>query len=224
MLSANGRRFQANPPLFVAQRLRAMLESRDIEVRRAARAKRAPGSAQSIATARSAPIASLVRHTNQTSDNYYAEMLVKGLGARLGGFGSTVAGTAVIKRFLSALGVSANVLDGSGLSRGDAVSPEAVVRLLRAARKKPWFDAFYRSLPLAGRSGTLRKRMRGTSAAGRCRAKTGTLIGISALAGYCRSLRNHTIAFAIIMNGIDVARARRSQDRIAAALAAYSGG
>jgi D-alanyl-D-alanine carboxypeptidase/D-alanyl-D-alanine-endopeptidase (penicillin-binding protein 4) len=89
--------------------------------------------------------------------------------------------------------------------------------------KEPWFDSFYRSLPLAGRTGTLRKRMRGTAAHGRCRAKTGTLVGVSALAGYCRSANRHRLAFAVLMNRVNVFSARRAQDRIAAALASYSG-
>jgi D-alanyl-D-alanine carboxypeptidase/D-alanyl-D-alanine-endopeptidase (penicillin-binding protein 4) len=98
-----------------------------------------------------------------------------------------------------------------------------VGRLLIGAVKKTWFGSFYRSLPLAGVSGTLKKRMRGTAAAGRCRAKTGTLVAVSALAGYCRARTGHRIAFAILMNGVDIGTAHRAQDRIAATLAAYRG-
>jgi serine-type D-Ala-D-Ala carboxypeptidase/endopeptidase (penicillin-binding protein 4) len=94
---------------------------------------------------------------------------------------------------------------------------------LLQARSEPWFGSLYQSLPLAGVSGTLRKRMRGTAAAGRCRAKTGTLIGVSALAGYCRSRSGHQIAFAVLMNRVSIWRAHRAQDRIAASLAAYRG-
>jgi len=115
------------------------------------------------------------------------------------------------------------VVDGSGLSRANSISPRAVGRLLVAAQDKPWFDAFYRSLPLAATSGTLKKRMRKTAAAGRCRAKTGTLIRVSALAGYCRSASGDRIVFALLMNRVNVYAARRAQDRAAAALAAYKG-
>jgi serine-type D-Ala-D-Ala carboxypeptidase/endopeptidase (penicillin-binding protein 4) len=211
--------FQSNPPKFVAERLRAWLDARGVEVARSARPGKAPGSAELIASVRSPSIASLVRATNQPSDNYYAETLLKGLGARFAGSGSTAAGAGVVRSFQKTLGVSSSVLDGSGLSRGDAISPRAVGRLLIAARQRPWFGSFYRSLPLAGHSGTLRKRMRRTAAAGRCRAKTGTLIGVSSLAGYCRSRGGRNFVFAMLMNGVNVARARAAQDRIAAALA-----
>ena len=211
--------FQGNPPRFVAQRFDAWLDARGVDVERGARDGRTPGTAELVASVRSPSLATLVRSTNQPSNNYYAEMLLKGLGARFGESGSTAAGASVVARFQKSIGASSRVLDGSGLSRGDAISPQAVGRLLLAAKERPWFDSFYRSLPLAGRSGTLRKRMRGTAAAGRCRAKTGTLIGVSALAGYCRARSNREFAFALLMNGVNVARARAAQDRIAAALA-----
>jgi serine-type D-Ala-D-Ala carboxypeptidase/endopeptidase (penicillin-binding protein 4) len=215
-----GRGFQRNPPLFVAQRFRAALASRGVKVKRAARAGDAPDDARKLGTANSPALSTLVRHTNQVSDNYFAETLLKGLGARFSGSGSTTAGTAVVNRFVTEIGARSTARDGSGLSRGNAVSPRTVGRLLLDAQSEPWFDSFYRSLPLAGHSGTLRKRMRGSAANGRCRAKTGTLIGVSALAGYCRSRAGRRIVFALLMNGVSVYSARRTQDRIAAALAA----
>jgi D-alanyl-D-alanine carboxypeptidase/D-alanyl-D-alanine-endopeptidase (penicillin-binding protein 4) len=215
--------FQRDPPRFVAERFRAALRSRGIKVLRSGRAGAAPGTLPSIASVPSPTLAALVRRTNQISDNYFAETLLKGLGARFAQGGTTLAGTAVVRSFEKQLGVSSSVLDGSGLSRGDGVSPSTVGRLLLSVDEEPWFGSFYRSLPLAARSGTLRKRMRGTAASGRCRAKTGTLIGVSALAGYCRSRANHRIAFALLMNGTAVWSARAVQDRIAASLASYRG-
>jgi D-alanyl-D-alanine carboxypeptidase/D-alanyl-D-alanine-endopeptidase (penicillin-binding protein 4) len=210
--------FQANPPAFVAQRMDAWLDLRGVDVARAPRAGNTPRSAEQVTSVRSPSIAALVRRTNQVSDNYYAETLLKGLGARFAGAGSTNAGASVVRRFQQELGVDSAVLDGSGLSRGNAISPRGVGRLLSSARQRAWFDSFYRSLPLAGRTGTLRKRMRGTAAVGRCRAKTGTLRNVSALAGYCRARHGRRFVFALLMNGVNVYRARLAQDRIAAAL------
>jgi D-alanyl-D-alanine carboxypeptidase/D-alanyl-D-alanine-endopeptidase (penicillin-binding protein 4) len=208
-----------NSPTLVAERLRRLLDARGILIERSARRGRTPRSSATIASVSSPPLSALVRHTNQVSDNYYAEMLLKGLAVHFGGTGSTAAGLNAVRRFEQAIGVSSIVRDGSGLSRQNAISPHQVGRLLMSARRRPWFDPFYRSLPLAGRTGTLRDRMRNTAAAGRCRAKTGTLRGVSGLAGYCRSRSGRQFVFALLMNGVNLYRARAAQDRIAAALA-----
>jgi serine-type D-Ala-D-Ala carboxypeptidase/endopeptidase (penicillin-binding protein 4) len=218
-----GHGFQRSPPGFVAARMQAKLESVGVPVAGGSDSGVAPAGAQVIATVWSPPLAALVRHMNTVSDNYYAEILVKALGAGYGTGGTTERGAAVVRAFESERGISSRVVDGSGLSRGNAVSPRMIGRLLVQAPRESWYDAFYSSLPLAGVSGTLKKRMRGTAAAGRCRAKTGTLIGVSALAGYCRSRSRHRIAFAILMNRVSIWRAHRTQDRIAATLAAYRG-
>jgi D-alanyl-D-alanine carboxypeptidase/D-alanyl-D-alanine-endopeptidase (penicillin-binding protein 4) len=217
------RGWQRDPAGFAAERLRVILRGAEVDVERRGRGGRAPAGATPLATVESAPLEALVRHTNQVSDNYYAETLLKGLGARSGGAGSTLAGARVAARFAREHGFRARAKDGSGLSRANSISPRGVGRLLLEAQDEPWFDPFYRSLPLAGKSGTLHKRMRGTPAAGNCRAKTGTLSGVSALAGYCRSRSGRRLAFSLLMNGVNVWTARRVQDRIAAELARYSG-
>ena len=176
-----------------------------------------------VATVESPPLRTIVRHTNHVSDNYFAEMLLKGVGARAGGAGTTAAGAGVARAYARETGFSPTVADGSGLSRANLVAPRDVGRLLLDARTQPWFDAFYKSLPLAGKSGTLDKRMRGTRASGRCRAKTGTLSDVSALAGYCRAPDGDALTFALLMNHVSVSRGRRAQDRIASLLASYTG-
>jgi D-alanyl-D-alanine carboxypeptidase/D-alanyl-D-alanine-endopeptidase (penicillin-binding protein 4) len=218
-----GRGFQSDPPSFAAGRMESKLKSIGVTVERQFGSGVTPVGAQVVATTWSQPLAALVRHMNTLSDNYYAEMLIKALGAGYGSGGTTERGAAVVQAFESERGISSRVVDGSGLSLGDAVSPRMIGRLLAQAPREPWFNAFYSSLPLAGVSGTLDNRMRGTAAAGRCRAKTGTLIGVSALAGYCRSRSGHRLVFAILMNRVSIWGARRTQDRIAATLAAYRG-
>jgi D-alanyl-D-alanine carboxypeptidase/D-alanyl-D-alanine-endopeptidase (penicillin-binding protein 4) len=218
-----GHGFQPAPAKFVAARLTAKLEALGVTIAAGPRAGTAPPGAGTLAVVSSPPLASLVRHMNVVSDNYYAETLIKGLGAQFGGAGTTGAGAAVVRAFVRRQGFSSSVVDGSGLSRANSVSPRGIGRLLTKVPAQPWFDAFYRSLPVAGISGTLKKRMRGTVAAGRCRAKTGTLIAVSALAGYCRAKGGHLIAFAVLMNRVNIWTARRAQDRIAATLAAYRG-
>jgi D-alanyl-D-alanine carboxypeptidase/D-alanyl-D-alanine-endopeptidase (penicillin-binding protein 4) len=223
LLRPYGLGFQTDPPRFVAARFAAKLKAVGVTANGGSRPGVAPSQATILATIWSPMLAALVKHMNTSSDNYYAETLIKAIGAAYGAGGTTAMGVSVVRDFSRELGFSSRAVDGSGLSYGNAVSPSSIGRLLTGALGKPWFDAYYRSLPLAGVSGTLRKRMRGTAAAGRCRAKTGTLISVSALAGYCRSRSGHRIAFAILMNRVNVWSAHRAQDRIAATLAAYRG-
>jgi D-alanyl-D-alanine carboxypeptidase/D-alanyl-D-alanine-endopeptidase (penicillin-binding protein 4) len=118
-------------------------------------------------------------------------------------------------------GAHPRMVDGSGLSRANVTTTHDVVDLLAGMDGTDVADEFATSLAVAGVSGTLRKRMRGSAARGRCRAKTGTLIGVSALAGYCDARGGARVAFAILMTGVTVAGAHPLQDRMAAALARY---
>ena len=162
----------------------------------------------------------MARVTNLNSNNFFAEMLVKVLGATKGRGGSTKAGTRVVREFAASLGASVDPIDGSGLTYTNRASAEAIARLLVNARAKEWWGPFYRSLPIAGREGTVVYRMRGTAAEGRCRTKTGTLTGVSALSGYCFNRSGRRFAFSILMNGVsDTYSARSAQDRIAAMVA-----
>ncbi len=165
-------------------------------------------------------IAALAAATNVPSDNFYAEMLLKLLGADAGAGGTSPAGLAVLRSALAELGVRATVADGSGLSRGNRVAPDQVVKLLTVMHASPLAASYEGSLAVVGRSGTVRKRMRGTPAAGACSAKTGTLTGVSALSGVCR-VGGRTLAFSIISNGVYSPAAKRREDRMVAAIARY---
>lgn len=216
------RRFQARPALYAAQRLVGALRARHVTVTGATTTGTTPVTATVVDSTPSPPISSLIARTNAPSDNYLAETLLKVLGARLGGAGTTPAGAGVVRAQLARLGVAATVVDGSGLSRADQVAPRQVVNLLRAVDAAEQGPLFAGSLALAGRSGTLAKRMRGTSASGACRAKTGTLRGVSGLAGICDTPTGDRVAFAFLMNGVNIYAARRLQDRMTVALAQYA--
>jgi D-alanyl-D-alanine carboxypeptidase/D-alanyl-D-alanine-endopeptidase (penicillin-binding protein 4) len=153
-----------------------------------------------------------------------AETLIKVLGVRLRSDGSTAAGAAAVGDAMANLGVATRVVDGSGLSRMDRTSPAAVVTLLRHMAGEPAGPALDASLAVAGRTGTLQHRMRGTAAQDRCHAKTGTLRDVSALAGYCMTTGGAHVAFAFLMNRTSYISARRVQDRMTATLARYSPG
>ncbi len=210
--------WQNRPARFAAAAFAKQLRHLGVDVAGRARPGVTPAGAVPVADWRSAPVNDLLRLMNQPSDNFMAETLVKVLGAQFGTGGSTAAGTQVVRDEMAQLGLSPQVVDGSGLSRGDRTSARDVVGLLTALDGDASFTG---SLAVAGRNGTLSTRMRGTVAQDRCRAKTGTLRDVSALAGYCTTTRGANVAFAFLMNYVSPWNARVLQDRMAIALARY---
>ena len=158
------------------------------------------------------------------SDNLYAESMFFQLAATVGKRPATAAhARQVIKNTVTKAGVTGipyRIADGSGLSLYNYVTPELMVRLLRYAYlKRDIMAALYPALPVAGVDGTLKKRMKGGPAQGNVHAKTGTLSGISSLAGYCRAANQHLLAFCIINQGImKNAEVRDFQDKVCEAL------
>jgi D-alanyl-D-alanine carboxypeptidase/D-alanyl-D-alanine-endopeptidase (penicillin-binding protein 4) len=206
-----------------ARRLARALKARGVKVTGGARAGLTPIGARPLTTLASPTVAALVRLTLVPSDNFLAETLLKDLGASFGGAGTTAAGVGVVRAQAAAFGLRPAIVDGSGLSRADRTSPRQVVGLLAAMHARPLGPAFEGALAVAGRTGTIARRMRRTAAQDRCHAKTGTLIGVSALAGVCRAIGGHAIAFAVLTTGSTLWRAHRAQDRIAALAARYDG-
>jgi serine-type D-Ala-D-Ala carboxypeptidase/endopeptidase (penicillin-binding protein 4) len=157
-------------------------------------------SGTTLALVRSPRLADLIRTTNQSSNNLYAESLVNWLG-RQGGKGDTSheRGRSVMTQELQKLGLRVDevaIADGSGLSRHNLITPSAQVKLLQAMAA----DATFRSsLPVAGRSGGLRSRFVGTSLVDKLQAKTGSMSGIMALTGYLTGPDERV--FSIIING-----------------------
>ena len=189
---------------------------------RALRAPSAPPAAPRPLVKVSSPtMARLAALTNKPSDNFFAEMLVKDLALQANGKGTTKAGTRLAAGFARRLGAGpAGLTDGSGLSRGNRASPERVANLLLAMRKRDEFTAFNSSLSVAGRDGTLGPRMRGGAAQGRCRGKTGTISGVTAVSGYCTARSGQVYVYSILMNGVNAFGGRAIQDRMLNAIAA----
>ncbi len=214
--------FAADPAKLAAAKLARALRRAGIAIRTAPALRAAPAEATTLATVRSPTMTQLVETTDVYSDNFFAEMLIKLIGAHFGAAGSTHAGAAVVERFARAHGSGVNAVDGSGLTRSNRASPLQVVRLLLAMREDPVGDQFVQDLALAGRTGTVASRMHGTAANGHCRTKTGTLTGVSNLSGYCFNRDGKVMAFSILMGSVrSLALAHLEQDRIAAAIAAY---
>ena len=141
------------------------------------------------------------------SDNLYAEATFFQLAAAEGQRPAKAKNAAnAVKRLIQKVGLAPSnyrIADGSGLSLYNYVSPELMTRLLRYAwRNKNISDCLLPTLPVAGVDGTLQGRMKKTKAEGNVHAKTGTLTGISSLAGYCTSPEGHELCFAIINQGV----------------------
>lgn len=154
------------------------------------------------------------------SDNLYAESMFYQIGAASGNQPATAhSARSVMNRLIEKVGLDPkryNIADGSGLSLYNYVTAELEVRLLRYAFKNNnIYLHLHPSLPQAGTDGTLRKRMTSPFTQGNVYAKTGTLSGISSLAGYCTAANGHRLAFAIINQGLLHGRNGRSfQDRV----------
>jgi len=208
-----------SPPADAAERFAAWLNIAGIEVQRGGGERVAPSGARELARIASPPVRALINATNRPSDNFYAEMLFKALGARLTGAGTHQAGQVVVRGEMKELGLNPTVSDGSGLSRTNRTTPRQVVRLFEKAVDTGIAADLRASLAVAGRTGTLSRRMRDTPAEGSCAAKTGTLRGVSALAGICVTGAGDDVAFAFLLNGVNTFSAKRIEDRMTAAIA-----
>lgn len=219
LASETGSAFQRRPPQFAAKQLARALKSIGVRLERKAVAGVATRRAKPLAAVQSLPMARLLRITNKLSDNFFAETLTKHLDAAPGRPGTTAGGSAAAVAFARRYGATLRLVDGSGLARGNVAAPRGVTRFLRGMRRHSEFRTFHDSLAVPGEYGTLQERR--TSR--RCRAKTGTISGISALSGYCRARSGDLIAFSFLMNGVgwNYDRARRLQDRMTRALARY---
>lgn len=159
----------------------------------------------------SLPLIEDVRVTNKTSQNLHAELDFR-LAGKLGGFtGSFAGGSAAIKQFLLQAGVKEDefvLLDGSGLSRRDLVTPRAVVTLLTYASRQSWGTAFESSLPISAVDGSLADRFLNTPAAGLIHAKTGTLSHVNALSGYGQTVLGRRFVFSIFCNNHNLGSAK----------------
>lgn len=178
-----------------------------------------------LATRRSPPLDSILRAFQKPSQNQIGEVLLKTLGLERNGAGRSDSGLVVVTRQLAEWGVDSNAAalrDGSGLSRHNFLTPEAIVRVLDAMQRRPDFDVYLHALPVAGVDGTIRERMRGTDAEGRLRAKTGTLNRVRALSGYVTTADGRHLLVSVLVNNHTTPG--REVERVQDAIASYLAG
>lgn len=210
------------PAEYAAHRLALALRADHVSVSAKPAAAGAPPGASTLASVSSPTLSQLLSLMLPPSDNFFAETLVKDLGARFGGAGTTAAGASVVRSTISSLlGIDPHIVDGSGLSREDLTAPEQVVSLLRYLSTNATGAVIRDALAVAGHTGTLSDRMLHSAATGRCRAKTGTLTEVSNLAGYCEAANGHLVAFAFFDDAIAIETAHVLQDNMAISIARY---
>jgi serine-type D-Ala-D-Ala carboxypeptidase/endopeptidase (penicillin-binding protein 4) len=166
---------------------------------------------------------------NKDSDNLSAEMLIYSMAYNDSGAPSVAEdGLVALKRLIDSLGFNSgdySIADGSGVSHYNLVSAELILETLKYFyyERKDLFPFFYNSMAIAGVDGTLKNRMKGTSAQNNVHAKTGTLNGVSNLSGYVTAKNGHLLAFSImIQNYVDESsKARSFQNKICELLAEY---
>lgn len=224
-----------DPAQFAAQTLRAALERRGVAVSGSAIAEHLypndiadlaqapeplPLTGIELARRLSAPLIDDLRITAKVSQNLHAELALRAVGRARRNVGSFEAGMAEMQTFLAEAGIDPagyNLLDGSGLSRLDLVTPSTVLKLLRYMYASPAREQWLSLLPVAAQDGTLSSRFGSTAAAGRVYAKTGTLSHVSALSGYLQRPDATWVAFAILVNnygGRSANEVRGVMDRI----------
>lgn len=193
------------PTLFAATLLTEALGRQGVTLRDTATASRSPlpASLRALASVRGPGVAEQIRVINKESQNLHAETLLRRIGLAAYKDASVEASLRARESFLKAQGVRFEdnaMYDGSGLSRSDLVTARSLVDLLAAMDRHPHAKAFRDSLPVGGLDGTLKRRMAGTTAAGRVFAKTGSLSHVNALAGYIESVSGRRLVFSIVVN------------------------
>lgn len=210
------------PAVFAAHELALTLRSMGVRIAAAGRSRRTPSHGTQLAQVLSPPLSVLVRLMDVPSDDLIADMLAKQLGARLLGSGTLTAGAEEISQALSAsYRLHPTIYDGSGLDRADQTTPAQVVGLLRKVWNTPTGALLHAALPVVGRQGTVQGIGVHTPAEGRCVAKTGTLDGVTNLAGYCHSRGGATLAFALFVDGPSNYESIPVLSRVVGAVARY---
>ena len=202
---------QHDPDAAYVAALAEALRARGITVARQPASAWNDEHSDSLFTMVSAPLSEILPAILKPSQNQIAEVFLRTIGLEGTGVGTADSGRRVIERQFADWKIPPDgfvVRDGSGLSRNDLISPEAIVDILDVMRRSPNFNLFYESLPIAGVDGTIGTRMRGTPAEANVHAKTGTLQMVRSLSGYVHSADGRLLEFSMLCNNWTVPQAQ----------------
>ncbi len=215
-----------NPALFTTGALRASLMKVGVTIDGQTRLGATPENATQVAAVASPPLAQIIGEMDRESINVFAELLFRASAhAATNRVGSAETGLANLRDFMSkkvgAPGTMVDVMDGSGLSQLDHVTPRSMVELLGYVHQAPWGPVFHAALPVEGESGTLKRHGKGAPSRGNLHAKTGTTNTVAALGGYVTAKNGEVLAFSLIYNGSDRWNAKAAMDQIGATMAEF---
>ncbi len=200
----------ADPNRFTALALRRELAAEGITVRGSTRsttdslAYRHARGTPALAEVRSRPLRDWIFPILNTSQNWFAEMLLKQVGRQFGSAGSWAEGNRVVRRFMiDSMRIDSTqfaIEDGSGLAANNLISPRAFTTLLTFIRRNQHYDVFVTALPQSGATGSLRRRFVGTTLEGRVRAKSGSISRVNSLSGFVERSDGRVLVFSIQAN------------------------
>ncbi len=222
-----------NPTKYTAQILKEVFESKGIRVKGQALDNDELGIERDYQRLKplfiqiSPPLKEIVKVVNKVSHNLYAEQLMKTIGYEKFKFGSFENGFNASKNLLKQMGINPDnlqIVDGSGLSRLNLVTPAQINSLLRFMYQSKYFQEFYESLPIAGVDGTLSRRMKNTMAENNVRAKTGYINSVRSLSGYVTTADGELLTFVMVANNflVPLKLAENIQDLVCVMLSNFS--
>lgn len=207
-----------HPAPFATGALRSALVTKGIAVAGGIRLGKTPQGATKVASVASPTLDRILAAMNRESINHYAELVLRNAarGPERNAVGTIANSRSLLRQFfrdkVGADSIALQIADGSGLSTLDRVTARSMVQMLGYAHRAPWGPYFHASLPVAGESELLRRRMRGGSAQGNLHAKTGTTNDVVGLGGYVTALNGEVIAFSFVYNGRDRWTAKSMMD------------
>ncbi len=220
-----------NPPLYLATVFKEILENKNIRIMGKARVINESdvdvGNRLHKLVATTSSLRQSITVANKRSQGFYAEQILKTLGATINNKGTFSGGLEVVADFLTKLGIPEDryhLDDGSGLSKKNKLTPDAITTLLNYMYNHKHAGIFLKTLPISGTDGTLKKRLKDKPYKSRVRAKTGYVNGVRTLSGYVKTLNEEVIAFSILVNKIKGStwQAKQLQDVICRFLVTYT--
>lgn len=195
----------ADPPAYLANTLRATMLKKGMAVTGKVVTRVAENNPEprvKITDYSSPQLGDIVYYINQRSDNALSEATLRTVGFQKNGDQTLESGRSVVMEHLRSISFDTeglSYMDGSGLSRGNVVTPIAQAKFLTSLMKQNYFKTYFDSLPIAGQTGTLKSMFQGEGY-GQIFAKTGTLNKVKTLAGYMHTNSGKTLVFSLLIN------------------------